>query len=148
MHRVPLLCYATDNAFDRSSVKAIIGLRFPQAKLHLVENGEELLGWLESQAPDRLPHILLLDFLLPHQTGYLHLGKIAAINGCESIPTILFMEGSSSGISPECVPKYQGGRCVQKSSPLDGMEKELTEAILAICRSFPSEPAYSALAGV
>jgi len=141
VNRLPLLCYASDNDFDRLSVQSVIGRVFPEARLHLFSNAEDLLEWLGSQAPDGLPHIILVDFILPVLNGYHLPGQIRHISGCEKIPMILLMEDLSMS-PPAGMCLHGAGYSVRKSMSLDRMEKELVEAIVQICQTFHGTPSY------
>lgn len=69
--------------------EAIDELSLP-VKLVTVNDGVELMGFLEINTADNLPDILFLDLNMPRKNGYECLAEIKAIEELKELPVIIF----------------------------------------------------------
>lgn len=88
MNTLQSVLLADDDADDRSLFRDILkdlGLR---PKLHTVDDGVELMTWLQNA--QQLPDALFLDFNMPKKDGLSCLREIKADPNLQKLPVIIF----------------------------------------------------------
>lgn len=89
-----IILIADDDADDREIIRDAFMSHEPNHNNYIfIENGEELLSYLESTSA--LPSLIMLDLNMPGKDGREALREIKANEFFRSIPTIVFTTSSS-----------------------------------------------------
>ena len=84
-----------DDADDREIIRDAFAAGPKEREYVFIENGDRLLEYLENNAGNGLPSLILLDLNMPGKDGRESLREIKGHERYRSIPTIVFTTSSS-----------------------------------------------------
>jgi two-component system, chemotaxis family, response regulator Rcp1 len=86
------LLYVEDNPSDVMLLKAAFRMNEFYPELHIAQDGEEALNWLNDQKAkgEALPDLILLDLNLPRKNGFEVLTVLKGNKELSSIPVIVY----------------------------------------------------------
>lgn len=94
----PNLLVVEDNRADVLLVEEALRLYRVPLNMHVVEDGEEAIAFIEraEQDPDApCPRLLLLDLNVPKKTGLEVLQRVRGSDRCKDIPVVIFTSSNS-----------------------------------------------------
>ena len=97
---------ADDDDDDRSFFKEALLQATPDVQLITVEDGEELMGYLEEKENPPPPHIIFLDINMPYKNGKQCLREIRNNRNFDEVPVIMI---STSNYATEIEETYKSG---------------------------------------
>jgi CheY-like chemotaxis protein len=103
-----IILMADDDLDDRTFAKTAFERSRPTAKIHFVEDGEELLDYLTRRGPyadparSPWPDLVLLDLNMPKKTGYEILQEIRSNPRLKRLPVVVFTTSQSEADVVRC----------------------------------------------
>jgi chemotaxis family two-component system response regulator Rcp1 len=96
--REPLyILLAEDNPGDALLIREALGMRFPDAKYIVQQDGERMMRWIDlldsGYAPR--PDVILLDLTMPRATGEEVLGRLGQSAACQGVPIVIVTSSDS-----------------------------------------------------
>jgi chemotaxis family two-component system response regulator Rcp1 len=133
--REPLyILLAEDNPGDALLIREALGMRFPDAKYIVQQDGERMMRWIDlldsGYAPR--PDVILLDLTLPRATGEEVLGRLGQSAACRGVP-IVIVTSSDSPRDRAAAARLGANRYFRKPSDYDEFMKlgDLVNGVLA-----------------
>jgi CheY-like chemotaxis protein len=87
--------YADDDADDRASIEETCKAMNAQLSIFFLENGTEVLAYLETLPADDLPSLIILDLNMPKLDGRQTLQRLKAHPVFRQIPVVIVSASSS-----------------------------------------------------
>jgi CheY-like chemotaxis protein len=107
---------AEDDADDRDIFHTFLSGRTDIAVMPIVENGEELLAYLDSIShPSHLPDIIILDHNMPRLSGRQTLDQLKGRQRYAHIPVLVYTTYADSQLVESCL---RSGASMVVSKPL------------------------------
>ena len=134
------LLLADDDEDDCTFFKEALDELSLPVKLVTVNDGVELMGFLEINTADRLPDILFLDLNMPRKNGYECLAEIKAIEDLKGLPVVIF----STSLDSEIVNSmYEKGAVfyIRKPGEFSKLKKVIAEALAKASQNNFRQPA-------
>jgi len=100
---IPYLLLAEDDPDDREMIEEGFLRRNPGASIYHLEDGQQVLEWLEQCPPAGLPAILLLDYKMPIITGAQILAALERDVRYKDIPKVVWSTSSNQSYMDECM---------------------------------------------
>ena len=94
---------ADDDADDREIFVRVLGKKEGVQLMSTVENGVEVLNYLQSLPEDHeLPHLIILDHNMPKMNGTETLGKLKSNSKYSDIQVVIYSTYSDSRMKETC----------------------------------------------
>lgn len=121
-----LVLYAEDDADDRAWIsEACLAVAAPMS-IYFVENGRELLHYLQAQAPASLPSLIILDLNMPQLDGRRTLQLLKADPQFSHIP-VAIVSTSSNKIDREVCQRLGAALFLVKPNSHEQWQNIITE---------------------
>ena len=85
-----------DDTDDREIIRDAFQTTSEDQEYQFIENGDKLMEYLESEANEHLPSLILLDLNMPGKDGRETLKELKINNRYQCIPTLVFTTSSST----------------------------------------------------
>lgn len=95
MKNRPIVVIADDDADDREIIRDAFAVQNEQLEYVMIENGDQLMRYLESCQPDDLPLLIMLDLNMPGKDGREALKEIKTHEQFHFVPIVVFTTSSS-----------------------------------------------------
>ena len=130
------LVYAEDDLDDQEIMKELIGQIAPDLKVISVNNGLELIHFLNALLPDEyFPCFIILDMNMPVWNGIRALEALKADNRYRDIPVVMF---STSSMPKDIDLAVRLGAKEFIAKPLRQAEiEQVTQKFAAYCKQLP-----------
>ncbi len=98
-----LIVLAEDDSDDQDMVREIIEGLDPAVELKIFDDGERLLGSMQSiNEQTQLPRLIILDQNMPRLKGTETIQHLKKIRGFESIPAVIYTTYHDSKFEEDC----------------------------------------------
>lgn len=123
---------ADDDPEDQEILEDAIRQLEPVAEMHMVENGKEVLEFLEHCSDRELPELIILDYKMPVLNAVEVLEHINQASRLKSIPKVVWSSSRQPEHVQNCMEKGAASYFV-KPNKLSELTK-IAEQMLAFCR--------------
>jgi len=94
---------ADDDADDREIFERVLGKKNDVRLLQSVENGKEVIDYLESAvSPEAMPHLIILDHNMPKMNGTETLGMLKSNEKYAGINVVIYSTYSDTKLKEKC----------------------------------------------
>ena len=121
---------ADDDDDDQDLLMESILQRHPSATIKTVNNGQQVLAWLDGCPDEQLPAMLILDYKMPLLNAAQVLDELNAKGRYAGLPTVVWSTSSNRSHIEECLRK---GALKYFPKPTNVAELDvITESILSL----------------
>lgn len=96
---------ADDDQEDLELLSEVLLQLEGEAKLHMVNNGNQVLDYLEKASDEDLPSLIVLDYNMPSMNGVEVLEQLCKDSRYQKIPKIIWSTSNNSSYIKECLEK-------------------------------------------
>jgi CheY-like chemotaxis protein len=94
---------ADDDADDREIFERVLGKKDDVLLMQSVENGKEVIDYLEKITSEDLPHLIILDHNMPKMNGTETLEFLKSSSGYAGISVVIYSTYSDNRLKEKCL---------------------------------------------
>jgi CheY-like chemotaxis protein len=132
MNSTPLTILAVDDDFDDLELmEDTLRQLNPGVSFNKLQNGAEVLPFLDGLTDAELPGLIILDYNMPEMTGAQVLSTLCQLPRYESIPKVIFSTSNAPAYVKECMNNGATQYFVKPASMID--LKATMKIMLSFC---------------